>query len=88
MKINSIIINKNDNVAVVTGAVAAGETVTAASGVELVAGNDVPRHHKVATADIAAGDGIVKYGERIGVATKPIRKGDHVHDHNMKAEEN
>lgn len=35
-----------------------------------------PRGHKISTADIAKGDGIIKYGERMGHATKilqPVR---------------
>lgn len=38
--------------------------------------------HKVALTDIAAGEPIIKYGIRIGVATKDIHPGDWVHLHN------
>jgi altronate dehydratase len=43
----------------------------------------IPRGHKVATADIKKGDGIIKYGERMGHATKDITRGEHVHTHNV-----
>ena len=35
--------------------------------------------------DIAAGADIVKYGARIGIATRAIGRGQHVHVHNMKS---
>jgi (2R)-sulfolactate sulfo-lyase subunit alpha len=45
---------------------------------------DVPIGHKVALKDLAAGDTAVKYGEDIGRVVAPIRKGEHVHSHNLK----
>lgn len=44
---------------------------------------DVPYGHKIAIADIAAGEAILKYGESIGVASKTIKKGEYVHVHNL-----
>jgi altronate hydrolase len=43
----------------------------------------IPRGHKVALHDLAAGDEVHKYGQLIGVATQPIRAGEHVHTHNL-----
>lgn len=40
--------------------------------------------HKYALKDIAVGETIVKYGNPIGHATADIKKGEHVHSHNMK----
>lgn len=40
--------------------------------------------HKYALCDIKAGENIIKYGNPIGHATDDIKKGDHVHSHNMK----
>ena len=40
--------------------------------------------HKYALRDIAAGENIIKYGNPIGHATQEIKKGDHVHSHNVK----
>lgn len=48
------------------------------------AAQKIPLGHKIALIDIAKGDGVVKYDEAIGVATKPIKKGQHVHTHNLK----
>lgn len=40
--------------------------------------------HKVALTDIKKGEDIIKYGYPIGHATEDIKKGDHVHTHNVK----
>ena len=40
--------------------------------------------HKYALTDIKAGENIIKYGNPIGHATTEIKKGEHVHTHNMK----
>jgi (2R)-sulfolactate sulfo-lyase subunit alpha len=45
---------------------------------------DVPIGHKVALVDIKKGDTVVKYGQDIGKAVADIKKGEHVHVHNLK----
>ncbi len=40
--------------------------------------------HKYALRDIAEGENIIKYGCPIGHATADIKKGEHVHTHNIK----
>ncbi len=45
---------------------------------------DLENGHKYAERDIAKGEKIIKYGFPIGYATEDIKKGDHVHSHNMK----
>lgn len=40
--------------------------------------------HKYALRDIAKGEDIIKYGNPIGHATADIKKGEHVHTHNVK----
>jgi altronate hydrolase len=50
-------------------------------GVRAVA--HVPVGHKIATAPIAAGDAVRKYGQILGFAIEAIAPGDHVHTHNM-----
>ena len=44
----------------------------------------VPLGHKIALKDLNEGDTILKYGHDIGKVVKPIKKGDHVHVHNVK----
>ena len=40
--------------------------------------------HKYALRDIAEGERIIKYGFPIGIASAPIRRGEHVHTNNLK----
>jgi (2R)-sulfolactate sulfo-lyase subunit alpha len=49
-----------------------------------VVNQDVPIGHKVALKDMAVGDAVIKYGQDIGRVVAPIKKGDHVHTHNLK----
>lgn len=52
--------------------------------VALVDSDSKKRGHKYARTDIATGEKIIKYGQPIGTATTDIKKGDHVHTHNVK----
>ena len=54
------------------------------SSFNLKAAMDVPIGHKVALADIKKGDTVWKYGQDIGRAIADIKKGEHVHVHNLK----
>jgi altronate dehydratase len=60
----------------------AGGTVVAGSHA-FAALDPIPLGHKVALADIAVGQGVVKYGEVIGLCQAPIARGNHVHRHNL-----
>jgi len=42
--------------------------------------------HKAARKDIACGDKIIKYGAVIGSATLAIKRGEHIHLHNMQSD--
>ena len=46
--------------------------------------NEIPLGHKIALKDLKEGDTILKYGHDIGKVVKSIKKGDHVHVHNVK----
>ena len=46
--------------------------------------NNIPLGHKIALKDFKEGDTILKYGHDIGKVVTPIKKGDHVHVHNVK----
>jgi len=49
-----------------------------------VVNQNVPIGHKVALNDLSAGDTIIKYGQDIGRVVAAVRKGDHVHTHNLR----
>jgi len=46
--------------------------------------NDIPIGHKVALTDLKVGGSVIKYGVNIGKVVAPIKKGEHVHIHNLK----
>ncbi|MBD8079403.1 UxaA family hydrolase [Cellulosimicrobium arenosum] len=78
-----LLLAAGDGVGVATRDLVPGEAV-AADGVEPVGVRDaVPRGHKVALHDVAAGEPVRKYGQVIGLATTAVRAGDHVHVHNL-----
>lgn len=54
------------------------------SSFKLASRADTPIGHKIALTDIKNGDTIIKYGQDVGKAVADIKKGDHVHTHNMK----
>ncbi|MCI8802647.1 MAG: UxaA family hydrolase [Oscillibacter sp.] len=80
-------VQPKDNVASIFAEVFAGDTVEVMArdgSLDAVAVHeDIPYGHKVALADIPAGETVWKYGESIGIATKDIKRGDYVHVHNL-----
>ena len=46
--------------------------------------SEIPLGHKIALQDLKEGDTILKYGHDIGKVVKSIKKGEHVHVHNVK----
>ena len=46
--------------------------------------SEIPLGHKIAMTDLKEGDTILKYGHDIGKVVKNIKKGEHVHVHNVK----
>ena len=75
-------IHAADNVAIVAndGGLKAGATF--ADGLVLV--DNVPQGHKVALADLAEGDAIVRYNVVIGYAQKALPRGSWVHERVMR----
>ena len=45
----------------------------------------VPRGHKLALVDLPVGTEVRKYGQPIGLATRDIAAGEHVHEHNLRS---
>ena len=76
-------ISEKDNVAVALTALDAGAALSV-DGIDIVIASDVPAGHKVALCDITAEKNVIKYGFPIGCATEDIKKGGHVHVHNVR----
>ncbi|AEE93209.1 SAF domain protein [Acidianus hospitalis W1] len=86
-----LIHSKDDDVCVVTNDVKKGDEVICAylenpsSYVIIKSEDDIPLGHKIALRDIKKGEKVLKYSRPIGVAISDIRKGEHVHTHNLKS---
>jgi altronate hydrolase len=74
----TIRLNPADNVVVARVDLLPG---TAAEGIAVR--TPVPAGHKLATAPIASGEPVRKYGQILGFATDSILPGEHVHTHNL-----
>ncbi len=78
----------NVGVVVVEGLVAGTDMLCVVthddSDFRLVVSMDVPIGHKVALADLGVGDTVIKYGQDIGRIVAPVKRGEHVHVHNLK----
>lgn len=84
----ALVLHRDDNVAVALTNLRRGQEVSVSvdGGVlTVVLVDDIPFGHKFAIRDIPTGGFVVKYGEVIGVATRPIKVGEHVHVHNVKS---
>ena len=78
-----LVLHPNDNVAVARTAVAAGTFLTRTDGSTFQTHSNVPAGHKIALRNIAVSEVVRKYGQTIGVASRPIIAGEHVHTHNL-----
>lgn len=82
--------NKNDNVGVVVvegvraGADLLGVVLEDGSDLHLLSNHDVPIGHKIALTDFASESTAIEYGQDIGRIVATVKKGDHVHVHNLK----
>ena len=86
----AIQLDDKDNVATVTDDVSKGEQVEVLSPMgEVILDakpvEDIIFGHKLALRKLNKGEAIIKYGEVIGVASKPIAVGGWVHTHNVES---
>jgi altronate hydrolase len=70
-------LHQRDNVLVAVVDLAIGAQIENTKCVDCI-----PAGHKVAAADIAKGQAVLKFGQMIGVASQNIKAGQHVHEHN------
>lgn len=70
-----------DTVALATADLKKGETVVV-DGQSIVLLDDIPNAHKIVLKDFETGEAIRKYDNIIGYASRPIQKGEWIHEHN------
>ena len=84
---SAIAVDKKDNVATALCQLEQGNPVRVEMedhAVDVTLLQTIPFGHKFALKDIKSGEPIIKYGEVIGLATKKVMKGEHVHVHNVE----
>ena len=81
-----LVIDPSDNVAVALEPTEKGEPLVLQDGREITALDAVPFAHKIAIVPLAEEAAVVKYGEVIGLTTRAITVGEHVHIHNMRSQ--
>lgn len=87
--IQFLVHEKNDTVGVTTmdvksGEVAKGRIMDGQDEIEVKALMDIPLGHKISLRDMKVGDTVTEYGHDIGKVVADIRRGEHVHVHNLK----
>jgi len=75
-------LNPQDQVAVAVEDLEPGSVVNVA-GLAVTVRDRVPAGHKICLVGVASGSEVRKYGQVIGVATRDISPGEHVHTHNL-----
>jgi hypothetical protein len=80
-----LLLHPADNVFVLTATLHAGE-IYAVGGEMYRNEAELRLGQKIARVDVPAGGKILKYGVAIGSASVAIRRGDHVHLHNLQSD--
>ena len=83
-KITVLVIHEKDNVGIALSKNLSKDELVVAGDYSFVALDPIPTGHKLALSDIAEGGWVIKYGEIIGKAKTAIKKGEHVHVHNVE----
>lgn len=80
-KSSALKLHASDNVAIARHLIANGSVLGEFDNLTVAA--DIPAAHKVALSDVAVGKAVLRYGQIIGFATQTIKRGEHVHTHNL-----
>lgn len=81
-----VVLDEKDNVATSLLDIATGESVCIQVGARFITvsiRDNIPFGHKFCIRDIEVYSPVIKYGQIIGVATRDIASGEHVHIHNV-----
>ena len=82
----AIVLDPLDNVAVLLKDTPKDERIALNdNNAKLLASEPIKTGHKMAISPVRSGSDIIKYGQKIGVATSEILPGEWVHLHNMES---
>jgi len=77
-----ITLDARDNIAIATTDLHVAEVVDL-GGAPIEICGEIPVGHKVAVVPLASGTDVIRYGEVIGMTTRDVGVGEHVHVHNL-----
>ena len=81
-----LMVSPGDNVVVALEDISTGQVaIVLSDDRELIVVDNVPKGHKIAMLDMEKGECIIKGGVVIGVLYHGIKKGAHVHVHNLRS---
>ncbi len=80
-----ILLSPEDNCLIAGARLAAGETVVI-DGERVTLGKTIELAHKIARCALQADDKVLRYGAVIGHVTCGVRKGEHLHTHNLASD--
>lgn len=80
-----LVMDPQDNVGVVLEDIEPGDECYFGT-IKCTAKDKIPFGHKIALTSISNHEDVLKYGHKIGYATRPIEKGMWVHRHNIESE--
>jgi len=81
-----VLCDPKDNVVTALSPIETGSLLVLSKGKKIEVKERIPFAHKIALKKIPRGGGVIKYGERIGRATRVIQPGQLVHIHNVAGE--
>ena len=81
-----VLCDPKDNVVTALSPIETGSLLVLSKGKKIKVKERIPFAHKIALKKIPKGGGVIKYGERIGRATRMIQSGELVHIHNVAGE--
>jgi altronate hydrolase len=81
-----VLLHPGDEVGIAKEPLAAG-TMLRREGTVVRVSQLIPAGHKVAIRAVPRGEPVHRYGQIIGVATRPIDPGEHVHSHNLAVQD-
>ncbi|MBK8138091.1 MAG: altronate dehydratase [Chloroflexi bacterium] len=79
----AVLLHPSDDVAIAKVPLASGTILERPDATPLTVMQFIPVGHKLALRDVAQGEFIRRYGQVIGLATAPVRTGEHIHTHNL-----
>ncbi len=80
-----IVLHEKDNVATTIHDLSVSSRIVLSESRALTICDPIPAGHKLALTDMPEKAEVIKYGEVIGITTKPIFVGQHVHTHNVQS---